>query len=69
MQVASSPVRSKVTASSPVDRVLYMVDGRIVADRHQGRFHATHEQQRHADVTAWLTRLDHRPAVAATVAS
>lgn len=40
------------------DRVLYMVDGRIVGDRHQGRYTGTDLDQRHADVTEWL--LEHR---------
>jgi putative ABC transport system ATP-binding protein len=43
---------AKVAART--DRVLYMVDGRIVGDRHQGRYTGTDLDQRHADVTQWL---------------
>jgi putative ABC transport system ATP-binding protein len=43
---------AKVAART--DRVLYMVDGRIVGDRHQGRFTGADLDQRHADVTTWL---------------
>lgn len=39
------------------ERVLYMVDGRIVGDRSQGRYDGTDLIQRHADVTAWLLDL------------
>ena len=39
-------------------RVLYMVDGRIVADRHQGRYAGTDLDQRHAELTAWLLEQD-----------
>lgn len=35
-------------------RVLYMVDGRIVADRPQGTYTGTDPEQRHADLTKWL---------------
>jgi putative ABC transport system ATP-binding protein len=45
---------AKVAART--DRVLYMVDGRIVGDRHQGRYTGTDLEQRHADVTQWLLR-------------
>jgi putative ABC transport system ATP-binding protein len=47
---------AKVAART--DRVLYMVDGRIVGDRHQGRYTGRHLDQRHTDVTEWL--LQHR---------
>jgi putative ABC transport system ATP-binding protein len=43
---------AKVAART--SRVLYMVDGRIVGDRDQGRYAGTDLDQRHADVTAWL---------------
>jgi putative ABC transport system ATP-binding protein len=43
---------AKVAART--DRVLYMVDGRIVGDRHQGRYTGTNLDQRHAEVTEWL---------------
>jgi len=43
---------AKVAART--DRVLYMVDGRIVGDRHQGRYTGTDLDQRHAEVTEWL---------------
>jgi putative ABC transport system ATP-binding protein len=43
---------AKVAART--DRVLYMVDGRIVGDRHQGRYTGTDLDQRHAHVTEWL---------------
>jgi putative ABC transport system ATP-binding protein len=35
-------------------RVLYMIDGRIVADREQGRYTGTDLDQRHAALTEWL---------------
>jgi putative ABC transport system ATP-binding protein len=35
-------------------RVLYMVDGRIVGDRDQGRYTGTDLDQRHAELTEWL---------------
>ena len=37
------------------DRVLYMVDGRIVSDRRQDRYAGTHLDQRQTDLTQWLT--------------
>lgn len=40
------------------DRVLYMVDGRIVGDRHQGRYAGGHLDQRQADLTRWLMTRD-----------
>lgn len=36
------------------NRVLYMVDGRIVADRDQGPYTGTDLDQRHTDLTHWL---------------
>ncbi|GAA4282482.1 ABC transporter ATP-binding protein [Brevibacterium daeguense] len=36
------------------NRVLYMVDGRIVGDREQGRYTGEGLDQRHADVARWL---------------
>jgi putative ABC transport system ATP-binding protein len=36
------------------DRVLYMVDGRIVGDRHQGPYAGTGLDQRLAELTEWL---------------
>lgn len=35
-------------------RVLYMVDGRIVGDRNQGRYTGADLDQRHAELAAWL---------------
>lgn len=46
---------AKVAART--NRVLYMVDGRIVADRDQGTYTGTDLDQRTADLTQWL--LDH----------
>jgi putative ABC transport system ATP-binding protein len=43
---------TKVAART--DRVLYMVDGRIVGDRHQGRYSGTGLTERHAALTDWL---------------
>lgn len=43
---------AKVAART--DRVLYMVDGRIVRDRDQGRYDGTDLEERHADVAEWL---------------
>ncbi|WP_225753279.1 ABC transporter ATP-binding protein [Actinotalea sp. Marseille-Q4924] len=48
------------TVAARADRVLYMVDGRIVADRQQGRYTGADREGRHADVTAWLTEQDRR---------
>lgn len=36
------------------DRVLYMVDGRIVGDRRQDRYTGTHLDQRQTDLSQWL---------------
>lgn len=46
------------------DRVLSMVDGRIVGDRQQGRCRPADLERRRAEVTAWLA--DHHPRRAAT---
>lgn len=46
------------------DRVLYMVDGRIVGDREQGRYRAPDLDRRRADVTTWLTDHDRRLSAA-----
>jgi putative ABC transport system ATP-binding protein len=43
---------AKVAARA--DRVLYMIDGRIVGDRHQGRYLVADLDQRHAEITEWL---------------
>ena len=43
---------AKVAART--DRVLYMVDGRIVRDRDQGRYDGNDLEERHADVAEWL---------------
>jgi putative ABC transport system ATP-binding protein len=43
---------AKVAART--ERVLYMVDGRIVGDRHQGRYLGTDLDRRHAELTEWL---------------
>lgn len=43
---------AKVAART--DRLLYMVDGRIVADRYQERYRGTDIEYRHAEVTQWL---------------
>jgi putative ABC transport system ATP-binding protein len=54
------------------NRVLYMLDGRIIGDREQGRYDGTHLEQRHAQLTAWLLRQERAalpdavPAAAAT---
>jgi putative ABC transport system ATP-binding protein len=47
---------AKVAART--DRLLYMIDGRIVGDRAQGRFTGSGLEQRHADVTEWLVEQD-----------
>ena len=39
-------------------RVLYMVDGRIVADRDQGRHAGADLERRQAEVTAWILEQD-----------
>jgi putative ABC transport system ATP-binding protein len=46
---------AKVAART--DRVLYMVDGRIVGDRHQGRYAGTDLERRHTELTDWLLTL------------
>jgi putative ABC transport system ATP-binding protein len=43
---------AKVAART--DRLLYMVDGRIVGDREQGRYTGVDLEERHADVSEWL---------------
>jgi putative ABC transport system ATP-binding protein len=43
---------AKVAART--ERVLYMIDGRIVGDRQQGRYLGTGLDQRHAELTEWL---------------
>lgn len=43
---------TKVAARA--DRLLYLVDGRIVGDRDNGRYDGTGLESRHADVTQWL---------------
>jgi putative ABC transport system ATP-binding protein len=43
---------AKVAART--DRVLYMVDGRIVGDRHQGRYTGAGLTERHTALTDWL---------------
>jgi putative ABC transport system ATP-binding protein len=50
------------SVAARADRVLYMVDGRIVADRQQGRYDPAARERRHAEVTAWLTEQDGRRA-------
>ena len=40
------------------DRLLYMVDGRIVGDRDQGLYTGTDLDQRQAEVTEWLMEQD-----------
>ena len=40
------------------DRVLYMLDGRIVGDRNQGRYAGADLDQRQAQLTPWLMSLD-----------
>jgi putative ABC transport system ATP-binding protein len=52
------------------DRVLYMIDGRIVGDRHQARYAGTDLDQRQAAVTTWRmqqdrAQSDRQPAVKA----
>ncbi len=39
------------------DRVLYMIDGRIVGDRNQGPYTGAGLDQRHAELTEWLMEL------------
>lgn len=46
-------------------RLLYMVDGRIVGDRDQGRYDGTGLDRRHTEVTEWL--LDHEGPGSSTV--
>jgi putative ABC transport system ATP-binding protein len=43
---------AKVAARA--ERVLYMVDGRIVGDRHQGRYLGADLDRRHAALAEWL---------------
>jgi putative ABC transport system ATP-binding protein len=47
---------AKVAART--DRLLYMVDGRIVGDRDQGRYTGAGLEQRQAEVTEWLMQQD-----------
>lgn len=56
-------VTHDATVAARADRVLYMVDGRIVADRQQGRCAAVDLERRHGGVAAWLTELQPRSAV------
>ncbi len=42
------------SVAARTSRVLYLIDGRIVGDRDQGRFLGTGLEQRHRDLTAWL---------------
>jgi putative ABC transport system ATP-binding protein len=49
---------AKVAART--DRVLYMVDGRIVGDRDQGRYAGADLDRRQADVVGWLMEQDQR---------
>ena len=46
------------------DRLLYMVDGRIVGDRRQGRYAGGDLDRRHADVTQWLLERHPEPGMA-----
>lgn len=41
------------------DRLVYMVDGRIIGDHDQGRYDGTGLERRHAETTRWL--VDHEP--------
>ena len=41
------------------DRVLYMLDGRLVGDRRQGRYAAEHLDQRQNELTTWTTSRDY----------
>lgn len=53
------------------NRVLYMVDGRIIGDRDQGRYDGTGLEQRHTELTSWLLQQEVAPpppAVPAAVA-
>lgn len=47
---------AKVAART--DRLLYMIDGRIVGDHDQGRYAGTDLEQRQAKATAWLVKQD-----------
>ena len=40
-------------------RVLYMLDGRLVDDRDQGRYNGADLDRRHAELTEWLLRRTH----------
>lgn len=46
-------------------RLLYMVDGRIVGDRDQGRYGGTGLERRHAEVAEWLVEQE-RPRISRT---
>lgn len=54
------------SVAARADRVLLMVDGRIVADRRQGRSVPADLERRRADVTAWLADHDRRRVAAPT---
>jgi len=43
---------TKVAARA--DRLLYLVDGRIVGDRDNGRYDGTGLERRHAEIIDWL---------------
>lgn len=48
------------------DRLLYMIDGRIVDDREQVRHAGEGLDDRHADVTRWLLERDAEPRMASS---
>jgi len=50
------------------DRVLYMIDGRIVGDRHQSRYVGTDLDQRQAEVTTWRLEQDSAQSARLTAA-
>lgn len=53
-------VTHDASVAARTDRVLYMVDGRIVGDRSHGRYAGADLDQRQADVVAWLMDHDQR---------
>ena len=50
-------VTHDVQVAARSSRVLYMLDGAIVADRQQGRYHQQDLAQRHLELTRWLPQL------------
>lgn len=48
------PVTHDAKVATRTDRALYMVDGRIIVDRAQGRYAGTNLDQRHTELIQWL---------------